>query len=151
MAPLLVGMTANWISGFLVDRMFRSGAREWSRRLPAMIGFALAAAGVLLLVWVDSPAAAVACFTLATFGADLTLSPSWAFCADIAGKNSGSVSAAMNTVGNVGSFISANAFPWLYAATGSADAYFTAAAALNIAAVACWYAMRSVTPVERSS
>jgi ACS family glucarate transporter-like MFS transporter len=144
MAPLLAGALAQWVSGWLVDRLYRSRHRVWSRRVPAMIGFALAAAGIIAVSRVDSAAAAVVCFTVATFGADMTISPSWAFCTDIAGRNSGSVSAAMNMLGNVGSFASANAFPWLYAMSGSAKAYFAVAALLNVVSIACWLRMRSV-------
>jgi len=143
MAPLLAGATAQWTAGFLVDRLYRSRQRAWSRRLPAMAGFALAAAGVLGVTLAQSPAAAVACFTLATFGADATISPSWAYCMDIGGKNSGAVSGSMNMVGNLGSFVSANAFPYLYSLTGSANTYFRAAAVLNILSILCWFGMRS--------
>jgi ACS family glucarate transporter-like MFS transporter len=46
--------------------------------------------------------------------------------------------------GNFGSFVSANAFPYLYALTGSASAYFFAAAALNAIGALCWFRMRSL-------
>jgi ACS family glucarate transporter-like MFS transporter len=108
-----------------------------------MAGFVLAAAGVFGVTLVESPAAAVACFTLATFGADVTISPSWAYCMDIGGKNSGAVSGSMNMVGNLGSFVSANAFPYLYSLTGSASAYFRTAALLNLLSILCWFWMRS--------
>jgi ACS family glucarate transporter-like MFS transporter len=144
MVPLLVGATAQWVTGFLVDRLYRSEHREWSRRLPAMIGFSLAAAGVLAVAEMTTAAAAVACFTVATFGAEMTISPRWAYCMDIARKNSGSVSAAMNMLGNFGSFVSANAFPWLYGMTGSAAAYFRVAAVLNLVAIVCWWGMQSL-------
>jgi ACS family glucarate transporter-like MFS transporter len=143
MVPLLAGATAQWTAGFLVDRLYRSPQRSWSRRLPAMAGFVLAAAGVFGVTLVESPAAAVACFTLATFGADVTISPSWAYCMDIGGKNSGAVSGSMNMVGNLGSFVSANAFPYLYSLTGSASAYFRTAALLNLLSILCWFWMRS--------
>lgn len=55
----------------------------------------------------------VFCFGLATFGVDMTLSPSWAFCNDIGGANSGAVSGSMNMVGNIGAALSAIAFPLL--------------------------------------
>jgi ACS family glucarate transporter-like MFS transporter len=48
----------------------------------------------------------------------------------------------MNMVGNLGSFASANAFPILNSATGSAAAYFWAAAALNAIGIGCWLSMR---------
>jgi MFS transporter, ACS family, glucarate transporter len=144
MAPLLAGATSLWISGFLVDRIYASRMRAWSRRLPAMIGFGMSVAGLLLLTRMTDPFWAVVCFTAATLGSDMTISPSWTYCADIGGNKPASVSAAMNMVGNIGSFVSANAFPLLFAWTGTASAYFLTAAALNLAAILCWWRMRSV-------
>jgi MFS transporter, ACS family, glucarate transporter len=146
MAPLLVGAVSQWTAGFLVDRLYASPWRAWSRRLPAMAGFAMAAGGVLAVSAMETPLGAALAFTAATFGADMTISPSWSYCADVAGRSAGSVSAAMNMVGNLGAFVSANAFPWLLGLTGSARAYFTVAAAMNLLAVVCWWQMRSTTP-----
>ena len=111
MVPLLFGAVANWVSGFFVDLLYRSRYRSWSRRAPATLGFLLAASGVYAVILADSPGAAVAAFAVATFGVELTISPSWAYCIDIGCKNSGSVSAAMNMAGSFGAFASANAFP----------------------------------------
>lgn len=148
MAPLLVGAVSQWTAGFVVDRLYASRWRSWSRRLPAMAGFAMAAAGVLAVSGMETPLGAVAAFTAATFGADMTISPSWSYCADVAGKSAGSVSAAMNMVGNLGAFVSANAFPWLLGLTGSARAYFLLAAVLNVGAIGCWLMMRSVSRTD---
>ncbi len=147
--PLVLGATSQWVTGWLVDRLYRSQWRQWSRRIPGMAGFALATAGVLAVTRAATPGAAVLAFTLAAFGADMTISPSWVFCADIAGKNAGSVSGSMNMVGNIGAFVSANAFPYLQGATGSASAYFFTAGLLNLAGLWCWYRMRPVE-MERS-
>ncbi|MBI4660071.1 MAG: MFS transporter [Verrucomicrobia bacterium] len=141
MIPLLFGATAQWVAGFVVDGIYRSKHRSWSRRLPAIIGFVLALAGMVAVNLVHSPGAAVACFALATFGADMTISPSWAYCVDIGGKNSGAISGSMNMIGNFGSFVSSIAFPYLYRLTSSADAYFQTAAVLNLIAIACWLGM----------
>lgn len=143
MIVLLVGATAQWAAGFSVDRLYRSKWREHSRRVPAMTGFALSAAGLVLLAGASSAPAAVAAFTLATFGAEMTISPSWAFCIDLGGKNSGAVSGSMNMVGNFGSFVSASIFPLLYRWTGGSAAYFLAAAVLNACAAAAWMGMRA--------
>jgi len=148
MAPLLAGTLSQWMSGWLVDAIYRSRYRAWSRRIPPILGFSISTAGLLALTQAGTPMAAAACFTLAVFGSDMTVSPSWVFCADIAGKNAGSVSGAMNMVGNLGSFVSANAFPVLAAATGSAAAYFFCAAAFNVMGILCWFAMRSLGPIE---
>ena len=74
----------------------------------------------------------------------MTISPSWAFCLDIGGRHSGTVSAAMNMAGNFGGFASTNAFPLLRRLTGGPAAYFQAAALLNLLAVLCWQLMPAV-------
>ncbi len=142
MIPLLCGACALWVAGFSIDLLFKSRLRSWSRRLPAIAGFGLAAGGMIAIRFAASPEAAVACFAVATFGADLSLSPSWVYCLDIGGKRAGTVSGSMNMAGNIGSFVSANAFPWLYGLTGSANSYFAVAAGLNLIAAACWFPMQ---------
>jgi ACS family glucarate transporter-like MFS transporter len=138
MAPLLAGTCSQWVSGWLVDALYRSRYRAWSRRIPAILGFTISVLGLLVLTRAETPAEAAACFTLAVFGSDMTISPSWVFCADLSGKNIGSISGAMNMIGNLGSFVSANAFPVLAAATGSASAYFVTAAVMNFLGILCW-------------
>lgn len=153
MVPLACGATANWVAGFLVDSLYRSRHRKWSRRIPGMAGFALAAVGVLAASVADEATAAVAGFAIATFGVEMTISPSWAYCLDIGGKSSGAISASMNMVGNFGGFVSMNAFPLLRRATGSPTTYFRTAALLNLTAILCWRAMRSIDvkgPVDPS-
>ena len=146
MLPLLLGAASQWLSGWLVDAIYHSEWRAWSRRLPAMIGFAFSAAALLALTQAKSAEAAIVCFTVAAFGADMTISPSWVFCADIAGSKAGSISGAMNMLGNLGSFVSANAFPYLHGLTGSASAYFAVAALMNVSALFIWYHMYSMEP-----
>ena len=151
MAPLIAGMLSQWVAGALVDILYRSRWRAWSRRVPSILGFGLSTLGLLALTQATTPLGAAVCFTLAVFGSDMTVSPSWVFCADIAGSNAGGVSGAMNMVGNLGSFVSANAFPVLAAATGSAAVYFFCAAALNVAGILCWFRMRSVAGAEEAA
>jgi MFS transporter, ACS family, glucarate transporter len=143
MLPLIVGASAQWVSGFMVDFLYRSGLRTWSRRLPAVFGFALASAGIFTVTYAHTASVAALWFCIATFGTEMTISPSWAFCIDIGGTASGAVSASMNMLGNLGAFVSANAFPFLEHWTGNSNAYFQLAAALNAAAIICWFRMRS--------
>jgi ACS family glucarate transporter-like MFS transporter len=143
MIPLLCGATANWVAGALVDVLYRSRYRPWSRRIPGIAGFLLASVGIFWVSTAADPASAIFGFAVATFGVEMTISPSWAFCLDIGGTSSGTVSAAMNMAGNFGGFVSTNAFPLLRRLTGSPATYFHTAALLNLAAVLCWTAMRS--------
>ena len=141
MSILLVGATAQWVSGFLTDWLYRVCPR-WSRRGPAMGGFVLAASALLLITQANSAEMAVALFTLATFGTEMTISPSWAYCIDIGGSKSGSVSGAMNMMGNLGGFVSASAFPALARWNGGdAGMYFLLAASLNLASALLWLRM----------
>ncbi len=137
-APLAFGAFGNWFSGWLVDRLFRRDLWVLSRRLPAMIGFALAAAGVAGSVFATTPLASIVWFCLAIFGADMTLAPSWSFCIDIGKKQAGVVSGTMNMAGNLGSFVTAIAFPYLAKWTGSYAPFFFIAAGLNAAAIGVW-------------
>lgn len=142
MVPLICGAISNWTSGLVVDLLYRSGHRAWSRRLPGICGFVLAAGGIFSVSLAGSPLAAVAGFALAITGVELTISPSWAYCMDFGGKNSGGVTGAMNMVGNLGGFVSLNAFPFLHRLTGTTSAYFYTAALLNLAGLACWWWMK---------
>jgi ACS family glucarate transporter-like MFS transporter len=144
MIPLLFGATSQGVAGALVDRLFSSAMQPWSRRIPAMIGFFIAALGLIGLTSAHSVDAAVLAFTCAVFGADMTISPSWVFCADIAGQRTGRISGAMNMFGSIGAFLSANAFPFLHRRTGGSSVYFLLAAGLDLVGVLCWISMRSV-------
>ncbi len=150
MVPLLCGAAANWCAGLVVDGLYKSRYRTWSRRIPGIAGFVLAASGVLWAATAASAPSAILGFAVATFGVEMTISPSWSFCLDIGGKHSGTISAAMNMAGNFGGVASTNAFPLLRSVTGSPAAYFYAAAALNVAAILCWQLMprlgRAATP-----
>jgi len=138
MAPLLAGAAGNVFAGWLVDRLYRSGRSLLSRRVPAVIGFALAALGMVMSVEQQTAAGAVAWLSLAIFGADMTLSPSWSFCIDIGGAHAGAVSGTMNMAGNLGSAITALAFAYLPESSKGNEAFFYTAAALSGAAIVCW-------------
>ncbi|MCP5114364.1 MAG: MFS transporter, partial [bacterium] len=79
MIPLLCGGLAQWVSGFVVDALYHSGFQAWSRRFPAMLGFTLAAVGILVAGLMEDPLWAVVWFAIATFGADMTITPSWVY------------------------------------------------------------------------
>ncbi|WP_321996620.1 MFS transporter [Draconibacterium orientale] len=152
MAPLIGGAIGNWVSGILVDKIYKSGNLKLSRRLPAIIGFALAAIGVILMTNATSDISKVLFLTLAIFGADMTLSPSWAFCIDIGKENAGAVSGTMNMAGNLGAFTSILAFGYLADglirsgvdpknALAGNDMFFYICAGLSILSIIAWLLM----------
>jgi len=137
-APLVSGALGNYFSGFLVDRIYSTGKWRLSRRLPAIIGFALASIGLIASIYMDNAFGAIVFLSIAIFGADMTLSPSWSFCVDIGKKNSGAVSGTMNMAGNIGSFVTALAFPYLLSWFGEVRPFFFLAAGLNLMAIFIW-------------
>jgi ACS family glucarate transporter-like MFS transporter len=150
--PLLIGACAHWVSGGMVSWLHRRGHHVASMRLPASLGFALGTIG-LLLTTQAAPASALSfilCFSVAIFGVEMTIAPSWTFCIDLGGRRSGAVSATMNMFGNFGSAASAELFPYFKdhvtlpffaPKTGSANAFFVFAAVLNVLAIVAWMGM----------
>jgi len=138
MIPLLAGAVGNIFSGWLVDRLYAGGRKSLSRRLPAIIGFALAALGMVMSLDQQTAAGAIVWLSVAIFGADMTLSPSWSFCIDIGGKHAGAVSGTMNMAGNLGSAITALAFAYMPESSRGNVAFFYTAAALSGVAIVCW-------------
>ncbi len=123
--PLLCATAANWVAGGMVTRLHSLGYPVASRRITAIIGFGLATVGLLFVAQTDNLCWFVTFFSITTFGVDMTLSPSWAFCNDLGGKYSGTISAAMNMVGNIGAALGAIVFPILQdSATGQAGLFF---------------------------
>lgn len=145
--PLVFGASGNWFSGALSDQIFRRGNWDRSRKLPASIGFVLAAIGLIGSIYMDTALGAVIFLSLAIFGADMTLPPSWSFCADIGKRHSGAVSGTMNMAGNLGAFITALTFPYLQAWTGSTTPFFIVGAVLNVLAIVFWLNMRPQKPI----
>jgi ACS family glucarate transporter-like MFS transporter len=138
MVPLLAGAAGNIISGWLVDALYRVGRTGLSRRAPAIAGFALAALGLLMSLGQADVGAAVFWLSVAIFGADMTLSPSWSYCIDLGGRHAGQVSGTMNMAGNLGSALVAVAFPYLRQWTGGDTPFFHIAATLNVLAILLW-------------
>ena len=111
-----------------------------------MAGFSLAVFGILGSMACTQPLAAVLCLSAAMFGSDMTVSASWAFAIDIGKGHSGAVSGAMNMAGNLGSFLTSLAFPYLQLITGSTTPFFVLGAALNMIAILLWSRARSGSP-----
>jgi ACS family glucarate transporter-like MFS transporter len=141
-APLVAGAVGNVWAGWLVDFIYRRDRWTASRRIPAVLGFGLSALGLVALTRVSHPVAAVAWLSLAIFGADMTLSPSWATCVDIGRRHAGAISGTMNMAGNLGSFATGIAFPYLLEWTGSHVVFFYVAAGLNLLAIGAWSAVQ---------
>ena len=157
--PLLVGACANWVSGGLVSAIYKKWGLVASRRVPAIVGFLLGTVGLIAATQTNQLDLFILSFSIAVFGVDMTLSPSWSFCMDIGGKLSGSISASMNMVGNIGSALSAIIFPYFVASVtipffapeaGSGNSFFIFCGVLNSLSILAWMLMNPKRDVNRT-
>ncbi len=139
--PLIGGAIGNWFGGVLVDAIFRKNQWTQSRRIPATVGFFLSAVGMIMVTQTNTPGLSVVFMTLAVLGADMTLSPSWAFCIDIGKEDAGFVSGTMNMAGNLGAFVTIIAFPYLFKWTNKYEPFFIICAILSILAIVLWFSL----------
>jgi MFS transporter, ACS family, glucarate transporter len=102
---LMTGGTANWLGGRLTDRLVLRYGLKIGRSVGALTmplaGLALVAAAL-----VESRAAGATLLALALGLADLSMTSCWAMCHDVGHERAGTVTGAMNTVGNLGGAIS---------------------------------------------
>ncbi|WP_409076601.1 MFS transporter (plasmid) [Pantoea sp. C3] len=138
-APLVAGAIGNWAGGGVVDLLYRRGHGLNSRKLPAIFGFSVAAVGMFGCMMSTSPYVAVAWLCLAVFGSDISVPAAWAYCIDAGGKSSGQVSGKMNMAGNLGSFVTSLAFPYLVAYFHSTHPFFLVAIAVDLIAILFWF------------
>ncbi|MBN2314546.1 MAG: MFS transporter [Sedimentisphaerales bacterium] len=159
--PLILGMIAHWSAGGLINFLYNKGYHVTSRRVPAIIGFSMGVIGLVLSTRMadSTPLAFILSFSIAIFGVEMTIAPSWTFCMDIGGRKTGAVSGTMNMLGNLGSAASAVLFPYFVAhitipffaeTTGNANSFFIFAALLNLIAVICWVFMDPRKPLDIS-
>lgn len=114
--PLLAGAFGNLLGGSISDWVGqRTGDLRFARKLVAIIGFLIAGAFILPATYSTSVPLCVALTCVAVFGLELTVGVSWAVPLDIGGDLAGSVSAVMNTLGNLGGSLAPFIFPMLVA------------------------------------
>src|SRR5262249_45750224 len=101
--PLIAGTLGDLFGGWISDVWLKqSGDVTRCRRLVAIGGFVLAAVCVWPAYKIPDPVTSVLFSGLVMFGLETTVGVSWAVAMDVGGEFAGSVSAVMNTFGNLG-------------------------------------------------
>ena len=135
-APLLAGVTGDIAGGWTSDQLLkRFGNLKLARRIVAVVGFVIAGVTIPLATLASDPIVSVAYFCVGVFGLELTVGVSWAVTLDLGGSYAGSVSAVMNTFGNVGGAIAAALTGYIVTHAGWDPAFFVVAGLSLIAAV----------------
>jgi predicted MFS family arabinose efflux permease len=119
--PPLLGLGGILAGGFLSDWL----ARRYGLRVgrvavgaPALVLSGLLMVGATLT---RGNTVAVGLLAVGLGVMNMMLPVAWAVCADVGGEHTGAVSGAMNTAGQLGSFVSAVAFGYLVEGLGSYD------------------------------
>jgi MFS transporter, ACS family, glucarate transporter len=134
--PLLAGVAGDICGGWFSDlALKRSGNLKFARRVVAIPGFLIAAITIPLACFADDPLVSVGYFAVAVFGIELTVGVSWAVTLDIGGEFAGSVSAVMNTFGNLGAAVAASLTGYIVNASGWPAAFFVLAGYSLVAAI----------------
>jgi sugar phosphate permease len=134
--PLMAGVVGDLAGGWTSDLLVKRGAGlKMARRVVAVVGFVTAAVMMPLAAAIDAPVASIICFCVAVFGLELTVGVSWAVTLDIGGEFAGSVSAVMNTLGNLGAAIAAAVTGYIVTVSGWFPAFMVLAVLCAIAAL----------------
>ncbi len=104
-AVLLAEAVAAIAGGWLTDKLTVRYGLKVGRSIGA-VALPMSALFILAAALVPQSLAAAVLMAAAAGCADLSLSPSWAMCHDIGGEAAGTVTGAMNTLGNLGGAIS---------------------------------------------
>jgi MFS transporter, ACS family, glucarate transporter len=133
--PLLAGTFGDLAGGWISDIWARRTSLARARRGVAVTGFLLAAATMLAACYAGDPVTSVYYSCAAMFGLELTVGVSWAIPLDIGGDYAGSVSAVMNTWGNMGGAVSTTLSGYLVNAFGWNSTFIVMSALALLAAV----------------
>ena len=133
--PLLAGTLGDLLGGWLSDvRLRRTGHLKRARQSVACAGFIIAGVGIIPATLTASSMACVWYTCVAFFGLELTVGVSWAVALDIGGDFAGSVSAVMNSCGNIGGAISTTGLGYLLRRYGWNTPFLVASALCLLAA-----------------
>ena len=149
--PLFFGGLGSIVCGLLLARVARwLGSQAKARKAMASTGDFVSGACLLASVHINEPVWAMVAMGFSSFGNDLAMPPSWGACMDLGGRYAGSLSGAMNSVGNSAGFISPTIVAYLLQATGNDwPLTFYVSSMAYFGAGVCWLFIDPVTRLDR--
>ena len=143
--PFICGAVANLSGGLVSDHLVKRLGLKWGRRTVAMIGLGASSLFMVLTAVIPYKYAAVVLLALAYAGSDFMLPVAWAVCLDVGRKYAGAVTGAMNTAGQIGSFLSSVVFGYLVRWFASYNAMIWPMAAMLAISALLWL---NIDPTE---
>ncbi len=148
--PLAFGVVACLAGGFLSDGISRQwGSRKWGRRCVGSIGLALAGLAILTVPSAHSIWLLAMLLSLSFFFTDLNMGPAWAACADVGEQYAGTISGAMNMIGQFGG-AAGMAFAGFMLHRGMSRQLFIVFACSYALAACCWLAIDVTKPLLKN-
>jgi ACS family glucarate transporter-like MFS transporter len=145
LGSLFAGSISNRLAGWLQSV---TSARRWL----AGLGFFGASICLLISFYIHDPLLALSVMGLASFANDLVMPTSWGTCMDIGGRFSGTLSGAMNMMGNIGGGLAPLAIGYILNYSGHNWAItFYIASAVYFLGVFCWIFIDPVTPLDSAT
>lgn len=146
--PLFMGGIGSMLAGVVAPRLEARLGIRLGRRLLGVAGTLGAGGCLLIATTVREPLLAVAAIAVASFCNDFILPVSWTTCMDIGGRYVGTVSAAMNMMGNLGGVVSPVVLGYVVGQTGNWNLTFVITAVVYAFGAACWWALDPVTSLD---
>lgn len=111
--PLVASAVGDLFGGIVTDRVSKRYGLRAGRGGVGAAGYAIAMLAMFGGAMVENPIGAGVLIAIAVAACMFTLGAAWGVCIDIGGNHSGVVSAAMNTAGQVGGFLSPIVVTWI--------------------------------------
>jgi ACS family glucarate transporter-like MFS transporter len=149
--PFVFGACANLAGGATSDFLVKRVGLKWGRRLVGLSGLGLSAVFIAATLFTQDKILSVVFLALGFAGSDFMMPTAWAVCLDIGGRNAGAVGGAMNTAGQVGSFLTAVVFGYLVKEFNSYDAPLIVMAGMTVLAALAWFKIDPTKPLATAS
>jgi len=136
--PFAFGGAANLLGGIVSDALVRRVGLRWGRRLVGLIGLGASALFITATIFTQDKVASVVLLAFGYAGSDFMLPVAWAVCLDVGRKYAGAVTGAMNTAGQIGSFLTSVAFGYIVTGFGSYNAPLVPMAVMTAISALLW-------------
>jgi len=145
--PLFLSTGTQFLGGWLSDLIARRYGLTAGRRTPGIVGYTLAAGFIIAASLSRQPVIAAVMIGLAAGTCMLTTATSWSTCVDIGREYSATVSATMNTSGQIAAMASAPVVGYSVKWFGDWNMPFWLLAGLFLVGAACWVFVDPTKPV----
>lgn len=136
--PFVFGGTANMLGGITSDYLVKRMGLKWGRRTVGIVGLGASAIFMTATTLTSNKILSVLLLALGYAGSDFMLPVAWAVCLDVGKKYAGTVTGAMNTAGQIGSFLTSVAFGYMVTYFGSYDAPLVPMGVLTAISAVLW-------------